>query len=280
MKKILLPTDFSDNAFNAINYAMQFFKNEVCHFYILHVQKASHYITDDLMTASSNTTIHESVVEVTKKKLQQIVEELKVRYVTEDYTFHTLIDYDVLVDAFKQVIRSKNIDMIIMGTNGITGAEEALFGSNTINVIRKIDCPVIIIPQGFKFTTPKTILYAIDHNDHFVEDDHQLLSKMIDKHQSSLKILRIKNDDSITISEFEDKKSMRIFFKNQDHTFHSITNVPAALAINSFVQIMDIDMTAMFVKKETFFKRFFKGSNTSKISYGTRVPLLIMHTRT
>ena len=70
---------------------------------------------------------------------------------------------------------------------------------------------------------------------------------------------------------------MRLFFKNLDHSFHSITNVPTALAINSFVQIMNVDMTAMFIKKETFLKRFFKGSNTSKISHGTRVPLLIMH---
>ena len=185
MKKILLPTDFSDNARDAINYAMQFFKNEACHFYIVHVQKASHYITDDLMTASVNTTIHESVVGTTKKKLNQIVAELKATYDAEDYKYNTLIDYGGFVDALKKVIRFKDIDMIIMGTNGVTGAEEILFGSNTINVIRKVDCPLIIIPQGFKFTIPKTILYAMDHNDHFVEDDLKLLSKIVNKHCSS-----------------------------------------------------------------------------------------------
>ena len=37
MKKIILPTDFSDNALNAIDYAMQLFKDEVCAFFILNV---------------------------------------------------------------------------------------------------------------------------------------------------------------------------------------------------------------------------------------------------
>ena len=123
------------------------------------------------MTASVNTTIHESVVGTTKKKLNQIVAELKATYDAEDYKYNTLIDYGGFVDALKKVIRFKDIDMIIMGTNGVTGAEEILFGSNTINVIRKVDCPLIIIPQGFKFTIPKTFLYAMDHNYLFVEDD-------------------------------------------------------------------------------------------------------------
>jgi len=57
MKSILLPTDFSENSKNAIEYAMRLFENEQCTFYVLHVQKASHYATDDLMAAPANTSI-------------------------------------------------------------------------------------------------------------------------------------------------------------------------------------------------------------------------------
>lgn len=277
MKNILLPTDLSDNSRNAINYAMEFFKNELCTFYILNVQKASNYTTDDLMVAPANTTIHQSVISDIKKKLNILVEELKENYPDEHYTFHTLTDYDIFTDAIKQVVRSKNIDLIVMGTNGATGAAEVVFGSNTLNVIRKVDCPVVAIPQGFVFTAPKTILFTIDYSDHFVVEGIEPLMDILAKHKPSLRILKIKEDETVTVADFDDKKHMKDFFKSINHTFHSIINVPTALAINSFVQIMDVDMTAMFIKRETFMERFFRGSETSKISYGTRVPLLIMH---
>lgn len=277
MKNILLPTDFSDNALNAIHYALEFYKNELCSFYVLHVQKASQYTTDDLMAAPANTTIHHSVISDAKKKLDQLVKELKEAYPNENYSFYTITDYDIFTDAIKQSVQSKNIDLIIMGTNGATGAAEVVFGSNTLNVIRKVDCPVLAIPQGYKFNAPRTILYVIDRDDHFNETGIEPLTDILAKYKSSLRILKIKEDDTITVAEFDDKKHLKEFFKDFNHTFHTIINVPTALAINSFVQIMDTDMTAMFVKRETFLERFLKGSETSKISYGTRVPLLIMH---
>lgn len=277
MKNILLPTDFSDNSKNAIQYALEFFKNELCTFYILHVQKASRYTTDDLMAAPANTTVHQSVISDAKKKLNSIVEELKNKYPNENYTFHTITDYDIFTDAIRQTVKSKSIDIIVMGTNGATGAAEVVFGSNTLNVIRKIDCPVIAIPQGAIFSIPKTILYTIDYWDHFNIDGIEPLMDIIMKYKSSLRILKIKEDETITVAEFDDKKNMKDFFKGINHTFHSIINVPTASAITSFVQIMDVDMTAIFIQRETFLERFFKGSKTSKISYGTRVPLLIMH---
>ncbi len=277
MKNILLPTDFSDNARNAINYAMEFFKSTPCTFYLLHVQKASQYTTDDLMAAPANTTILESVIGDTKQKLETIAEELKTEYPNENYTFDTITDYDIFTDAIKQAISSKNIDLTIMGTNGATSAAEVVFGSNTLNVIRKVNHPLIAIPQGYTFKEPKNILYAIDNHDRFETKGIEPLVDALKRYQSTLRVLKIKDTDVVDQSDIEDKKQIDDFFKSVPHTFHSIINVPTALAINSFVQIMDIGMTAMFIKKETFLERFFKGSETSKISYGTLVPLLIMH---
>ena len=62
MKKILLPTDFSANSINAIHYALQFYRYEQCKFYLLNVQKASSFVTDDLMTMQPSTTIFNSLI--------------------------------------------------------------------------------------------------------------------------------------------------------------------------------------------------------------------------
>lgn len=276
MKNILLPTDFSDNARNAINYALKFFKNELCTFYILHVEKASSYIMDDLMVAPANSSIHNAVTNETKTKLKTLIKELKENTSDQNYSFVPLTDYDVFTDAIRQVVKSKDIDLIIMGTNGATGAKEVIFGSNTLNVIRKVDCPIITIPKGYLFVKPKTMLYTIDYNNHFTKKGIEPLMDALIKFKSSLRVLKIKEDDTITIEDFEDKKNMKVFFKDVNHTFHSITNIPTVFAIDNFVQIMHVDLNAMFIHRKTFLERFFQGSETSKISYGTRVPLLIM----
>ncbi|WP_025743231.1 universal stress protein [Aquimarina pacifica] len=276
MKNILLPTDFSENAKNAIDYALKLFKNELCTFYILHVEKASAYMTDDLMSAPSNASIHHSVTHDTKEKLKLLIDKLKKGTNTQGYTFFALTDYDMFTDAIKQVVKSKNINLIVMGTNGATGAKEVIFGSNTIKVIRNINCPILAIPDGYTFKTPEKILYTIDYNDHFSKNGIEPLTDILTKFKTSLKILKIKEDDTLTVSEFDDKKNMKDFFKDTQHTFHSITNVPTVLAIDCFMQIMNVDMNAMFIHKETFLERFFQGSNTSRISYKTRVPLLIL----
>ncbi|MBQ4802979.1 universal stress protein [Aquimarina sp. MMG015] len=276
MKNILLPTDFSENSRNAINYAMRFFENELCTFYILNVQKASLYMTDDLMAAPMNTSVHQSVINTSKEKLNELTKYLQKETTNQKYSFKGITDYDVFTDAIKQAVKSKKIDLIIMGSNGATGAREVVFGSNTLNVIRKVDCPVLVIPQGYVFENLKTVLYTLDDNDHFNTEGMDPLVDTVVKYKSSLRILKIKEDDTVTIAEFDDKKQLKDFFKNINHTFHSITNVPSALAIDSFVQIMNIDMNAMFIQKETFIERFFYGSEASKISYRTRVPLLIM----
>lgn len=276
MKNILLPTDFSNNSQNAIRYAMEFYKNELCTFYIIHIQKALRYTTDDLMAAPSNISIHGSIIGSAKSKLNQLMEQLKESFPNQNYSFNAITDYDIFTDAIQQAVQAHHIDLIIMGTNGATGASEVVFGSNTLKVIRKIDCPVLIIPEGFPFKTPKNILYAIDHDDHFEQKEIDPLTHIMNQYKPVLHVLKIKEDDTISIAEFDDKKSMKKIFEDFDCSFHTIANIPTASAVNSFVQIMDIDMTAIFIKRETFLERFLKGSETSKISYGTLVPLLII----
>ena len=59
---------------NAINYAMELFKNESCHFYILNVQKASSFISDDMMAVGSSTTIYKTLIDAAKKSIDNIID--------------------------------------------------------------------------------------------------------------------------------------------------------------------------------------------------------------
>lgn len=277
MKRILLLTDFSENSINAMRYGLSLFEKSDCTFYVLHVQKASSYISDDLMYAS-NESVYESLVGKSKSKLKALVEELELEYNNPNYSFECVVDYDNFTDAIKQLISSKNIDFIVMGTNGVTGAKEFVFGSNTINVIRKIKSPVLIIPENYKFTKPKSILLSLDPMDSLGGQAFVSLLDFVKQHHLEVHILRIKPNNKALHEELEDSKHIAYFLKDMRYTYHVIHNTTIPLAVDLHLQNNAVDIIGLLVQKESFFERSFFKSSTSEINKFVKVPLLIYHT--
>jgi len=137
MKAILLPTDFSQNSVNAIHYAVKLFAREDCEFYILNIQKASSFVSDDFMTMSSSATIYNTIIDTSKKSLQNLITTIQKKYKNENHSFHSIVDYDNFIDAINQISGKKDIDLIVMGTKGATGATKVFFGSNAARVMQR-----------------------------------------------------------------------------------------------------------------------------------------------
>ena len=275
MKRILLPTDFSNNSENAIRYALDLFKGMSCTFVILNVQKISEYATDDLLIASPGTSIYEAIVADNKARLKAFVEPIEEDYANEDYTFENRVDFDVFVDAIDQAVKRHDIDLIIMGSNGATGAAEVLFGSNTLKVIRQVDHPLLIVPAGYGYTRPENILFTVHKNEDFQRDRIDTLLQLVDIFSSSLHVLEVEESRDTSIDNTQDKVNELI--SGRSFEFRFLEGLPAPVAVSAYVQLFPVDMHAMFVEKESFLQRFIYGSETHKISYSTRVPLLVLH---
>ncbi|WP_147309585.1 universal stress protein [Marixanthomonas ophiurae] len=277
MNTILLPTDFSESSKNAIRYALDFFKGHTCTFYILNIQKTSEYVTADVRSASPKSSVYDAVLADNKKELSSFVDTFKKDYSSEDYTFHEKVDYDAFVDAINQSISLYSIDLIIMGTNGATSAKEVLFGSNTLQVIRQVDCPVLVIPDNYSYKKIESILFSLHHGDILKKEKLQpLFSLMVKQNQPHINVLDI-DDDAVADPNLLENRNLQDSFKGKKHSFHALTGIPTPIAINTFVQLFNISLHTMFVERESFLERFVFGSETSKISYQTRVPLLVLH---
>ena len=276
MKNILLLTDFSENSINAIRYALQLFENDITNFYVLHVEKPDTYMSDDLLVAG-NASLHDSIVKKSKQKLTRLVVELENEFKNKNFSYQILVDYDVLTDAIKQIMDSKDIDLIVMGTNGVTGAKEVVFGSNTINVIRRIDCPALVIPEAFTYRRPKEVLLPLDLFDSLSGDAFMHIVKFAKRFSKTLHILRIKPHNETSKEEKKDKEHIDYFLKDIPYKYHSIINVPMHYAADCYMQTNNIDLTTLIVQKESLFERFFGGSPTTKIANKMSLPLLIFH---
>ena len=274
MKNILLPTDFSKNSRNAIRYALKFFEAEKCTFHILNSQKTSGYITADVLYGAPGASVYEGILNDNKKELEKMVQYCESISEGEEFTFVPKIDFDNIVDAVNQAVALNNIDLIIMGSNGATGAAEVIFGSNTLKIIRNVDCPVIVIPEDFVFEKINSVLLSLNYQYDLAHKSLNIISEIVKKHNASLKILEIE-EESIELSS--QRNHTEEVFKEIGFERFSIKNIPASMAINAFEQLIPVQLHAMIVERKNFLDRFIFGSETSKINYGSLVPLLVLH---
>lgn len=111
-KKILLPTDFSENAWNAICYAIELYKNQECEFYILNAYNAVGYVGDNLVSTELNKRVYEEVKEKSEKGLTKVLEQLSFKEDAPNHKFYMVSQYNTLLEAVKDIVEKKDITMI------------------------------------------------------------------------------------------------------------------------------------------------------------------------
>lgn len=275
MKTILLPTDFSTNSWHAIVYALAFCKHWNCTFYILNVQKQSEFILDDIMTAPLDSSIYNAIAKDNKEELERFKTRIEAFNTNTNYTFKALFSFNNLTDAMKQVVSSKAIDLIIMGTKGATGAKEALFGSNTLNTIRKVDCPVLTIPENFKFTAINNVLFTTENSEDFSKEGVNPLLHVLTAYKAKLNAVTIDFANLQNVPDNQQTK-LKMLFGSHPFTYQSLKEIPYPMAISAITQLTDYNIHALFIKPKSFLERFIYGSVSQDISYNTTIPLLIL----
>lgn len=272
MKKILLLTDFSKNSANAISYAMHFFESKECTFYVMHVHKARGYITDDLLTPPTNS-IHDSLIKKPKAKLNTLVAKLQKKYTSQNYHFETIIDYDVFTDAINQAIDKLAIDYLVMGSNGESNVKEVIFGSNTINVIEKVNCKTLVIPNDYDFLPVTEFLLPLDSEDTFNDDIFQDVLDFLATFNVHMHVLRISSEKGASKIALSDKERLSLI----NCKYHIIEDVPIDYAVSSYLQTNPIQMTVFIAEDKTLLERFFSAAPGKELKSRMKLPLLVLH---
>lgn len=276
MKKILLPTDFSETSRNALEYALNFFKGESCTFYLLNIYPAGKYTTGDLWQATGEESLYESLLLNKKIKLDVLIDQLEQEYQDKKYRFKGIADYDEFSHAINQAVELNKINFIVMGTEGTKGVKEVVFGTHTQKVIRKADCPILVVPKGIAFKGFKKILLTLDYDHTFNPSVIKPLISLMAKHKVSIDILRMKKEYSNPDDLAKEEKVIARSFKGANPKIHTLSEVHIVDAVNSLVQIMGIDMNVISAKKEMFLDRVLSGSSVSRIINSSRIPLLVL----
>ena len=193
MKSILIPTDFSKNSWNAIEYALEFFKDLKCNMYLLHVDTTTDFSGGEVTPYPSQEVINKVYLQPSKERLQKLVQKIKSSTTHIKHHFFTLTDYNYFIDSIRNQVEEKHIDFIVMGTKGASGIKKLLIGSNTADIITKVACTTLVIPENSKFKTLKEIAFPTDFSLFYSIDTLKPLTKILEMHRSSIRMLYVSN---------------------------------------------------------------------------------------
>jgi len=273
MKKILVPTDFSDIANNALNEAVQIAKKSNAEVVLLSVieegSTGSIKITGEIKDKDVQENIYIiKLIEKTKERLANIISEQNDVTVTSEIRmgnpFHSISD----------IISEHDVSLVVMGTRGASGLEELVIGSNTEKVVRHSKCPVLSVHDKSS-SSYKDIIFASSFDD----DEEGLIVLLKDfqkKYNSTIHMVWVNTPNNFERDKLT-KIRMRQFIEKYaipNCTINIYNDISEEDGIISFGEEKNADMIAMITHGRTGFAHLIAGSIAEDVVNHTKRPVL------
>ncbi len=272
ISNILVPTDFSDVAHNALHYALKCAQKANAKVSILHVTHIP--VVDASFPAELYQTFMTEIVETTKVNFEKLE---KSYLINSGIKYETFSEMGFVNDEVKDFAEKNNIDLIIMGTTGTSSIQEVLVGSNASSIVAKSQIPVLVIPPSSTYHELKHIVYSSDYN----EPEFPAVSRLIyfaELYDANISVLHVKNE----ADNFFD--SANNFFVRNKHNISyekiKMVKLPEGDVmdkINEFIVNEHADMLVMAKHNRSFFDRIFHRSLSKHMTFHTKIPLLVLN---
>ncbi len=279
MQKILIPTDFSENAWNAINYAMQLFRNRKCTFYLLNTYTPVIPSSRFMAKMIDGVSIVDAVRNSSEQGLKKTVDRIKTNYGNSNHSFETISSFSLLVDEVKDIVETFDINLVITGTKGASGIDEVFMGSNTVRIIKSTKkCPVLAIPQHFDFITPSEIAFATDFNRFYTISELNPLLELAKMFQATIRIVHVQYGIK-ALSELQqfNLNMLRRYLSDTEHYVHTVSELNSvSQTLELFSEELDIHLLALLNYQHSYMEKMTREPIVKRTAFHTQIPLLVI----
>ena len=274
MKTIIVPTDFSPIATNAMNFAADMAVNINASLMLLHIYQVPVSMTDVPVVMASAEELRKS----SEAKLQEIKNSL-THITSEKIKVYTEARLGDVSDELEDVCKLIQPFAVIMGTRGASGIERVLFGSTTLTAIRHLTWPVIVVPPGKEYGTGiKKIGFACDFDKVVESTPIQFIKKMVKEFRAELHVLNVDYESRRFKPETpEESLMLHTLLEDLDPNYHFINHADIEDGINEFVEENNIDLLITIPKKHKLLDSLFKQSSTKQLVTQSHVPVMCVH---
>jgi nucleotide-binding universal stress UspA family protein len=270
MKKILIPTDFSDHSEYALKVAAQIARKNNGEIILLHMLELPHQ-AGDAVTASHDIPELMFFKNAAINRLEDLMDEEYLK----DIPVSEIIQFELAFDGIMAISKKNNVDLIVMGSHGASGFKEMFIGSNAEKVVRNSDIPVLIIKKEQEDFKVNNFVFASDFSEE-IKKPFQKAVEFANKFDATLHLAMINTPNNFKSSD-ETEKVMKSFiadFNINKHQIHTYNDVNVEKGILNFAEKVDADLIGMSTHGRKGLSHFFNGSISEDLVNHSKRPVV------
>ena len=278
MHHILLPTDFSKAAQNAMDFSFSFFRGASCTFHFLNTYTPD-FIHSRVMALASSGSPEEDAMQVASEQgLRNLINSLADEHPDSGFDFRTVSSFNLLTEEIREQVELHDIDLIISGTTGASGLKEVFLGSNSVRILKAAsESPILVIPQEARFRKNGRIALVTDFCSPYSASQIESILEFQKRMDGSLEVMHIGNPEGLT--GFQELHKHQLFLeleRLEPHMKWMWPQASKAQVIQNYLQQESIDMLIMIRNEHHLVDEWLREPVVKKVAFHTRIPMLVL----
>ncbi|WP_203294472.1 universal stress protein [Luteirhabdus pelagi] len=269
MKRILVPTDFSDQAENALKVAAQLARKHDSELYLFHTVELPNHLANSSNTGAMPESVY--FIKLTEKRFADIL----TRPYLQDLEVFEAIGHEEIYEDIIKAVEVNNIDLVVMGSHGASGFKEMFIGSNTEKVVRTSKIPVLVIKNDHADFNVNDFVFATDFSEECKKPFKEALevAKLLD---AKMHLLYVNTPSGFKTSE-QAHAIMENFIAGmnaENYSLHIYNDVSVEKGILNFAKNSKAQLVGMSTHGRKGLAHFFNGSISEDLVNHANMPVI------
>lgn len=277
-KKILIPTNFSKYAWNALMYGLAIYKKQACTFFLFNSYHSQNFLGENIsrLNESGGATAQQK----SEHGLDKLLKGLSFRKENPGHQFQTISYQGNLTEGLQEAVDTHGIDLILIGAPGDSAAIHTAYDNNISKLIEKIEnCPILVIPETIQLSGDKEreIVFPTNFRNGFKMRELTALIDISNFLNAAVRVLYINSDNKgMTEEQRSQKENLASLLSDIEHSFHTLTKTNVTTGVHLFIESRESDLLALYKRKQGFFSKLFNQAVIEEVDFNTHVPILIL----
>jgi nucleotide-binding universal stress UspA family protein len=278
MHHILIPTDFSGTAQNAVDYALSFFKGERCAFHFLNTYTPDFVHSRVMAVAHGGNQADDAMQAASEAGLRKLIADLKSKDPNSRHEFHTVSSFNLLPEEVKEQLALHPIDMIVSGTTGASGIKEVFLGSNTVRILRAAsESPVLVVPRGAGFYKGVKIGLVTDFGTPYSAEQIEAILEFQDKLDAILEVMHIGSPEGLTgFQELHRHQLLLELERGGPDIQWRQPQASKSQAIEEYLEDESVGVLIMIRNDHHLVDEWLREPVVKKVAFHTNIPMLVL----
>ncbi|HER41275.1 MAG TPA: universal stress protein, partial [Salinimicrobium catena] len=234
------------------------------------------YNTEGLLTQDFLDEFKETTRKNSEEELEKIKARITELFPNPRHKFQTIASFGMLIDEVNDLVDRENADIIVTSTRGKTNDRKMTFGSNTLQIIKYVQCPVLSIPENFEYRDPKKILFPTNYMLPYQKRELKLAGDLARAFCSEVHMLYISNFPLDSFRQKDNQLAIKEQFYDVKQDFHQVEEQEKTGAILKAIEDLKIDLLILVNSRHSYLENVLYQSTLDKIGLHPKIPFLVL----